>query len=239
MLESPFGSYQLQGEEPKPFEQAITPSELEKFVAEHRELLQAIRLPNITEVPETCFRRCSALKSVDMPMVETIGDEAFSQCVALTTVSFLRVETIGVGAFFNCAALISVDMPKVIRIAGGAFSQCVALTSVDMPLVTMIGDDAFLGCSELRSVVMSQDMLDKHHATLSRESNSSANFTMPDGTQYAPKSQVAEILGTESRVKPSQALACAPAPMVPVDGGTDDETVGHPKDSEKGTCLVG
>ena len=116
-------------------------------------------IPNsVTEIGESAFEGCSALKSITIPnSVTEIGGEAFKGCSSLESITIPNsVTEIGEYAFEGCSSLVSIAIPNgVTEIGGSAFEGCSSLESITIPnSVTEIVYETFKGCSSLESITI-------------------------------------------------------------------------------------
>lgn len=119
---------------------------------------------NISEIKESDFRDCQALKGINLPnSLTSIGKHAFDCCYSLASVTIPNnVTTIDEYAFHDCSGLTSVTIPNnVTSIDNYAFFDCYGLTGVTIPnSVTSIGIQAFYHCSGLTSVTFGNNLED-------------------------------------------------------------------------------
>ncbi len=103
----------------------------------------------VTTIGESCFQKCSALKSITIPdSVKTISNFAFFECNNLKYLEIPKgVTTIENSAFFTCANLERVVILNgVTDIERNAFSSCQKLSYINIPnSVKNIGKWAFYG----------------------------------------------------------------------------------------------
>ena len=116
---------------------------------------------SVTEIGNSAFYRCSALKTLTMPEgLVTIGNKAFNDCDKLTEITIPdSVTTIGDFAFLDCTSLASLSLGGgVATIGTGAFSHCYQIESFEIPdSVTSIGDHAFGGFVRLQAYSVDPD----------------------------------------------------------------------------------
>ena len=118
--------------------------------------LESVDMGNVTTIPASTFRGCTALKNVKgSKTIEVIGNQAFEGDASLENFEFgpaLRV--LGVSAFAS-TGLTSIDMEESNRlneISDQAFANS-QLTAVSLPEnMTAVGDGAFFGNSNLNGL---------------------------------------------------------------------------------------
>ena len=86
-----------------------------------------------SEVPESSFLRCNALKSLYIPdTISNVKKNAFNQCQRLTSVTIGPGKRISFASntFFNCKALtnLTVETTDYIYFGGGIWAACLSLT---------------------------------------------------------------------------------------------------------------
>ena len=107
--------------------------------------------PNVVELGNSVFNRCSRLKTVNIS-VSVIPYETFAHCKALTNYDFTGVESIGERAFGWCEGLTTtLELANVKSIGEGAFISC-SFTSVNLTGVETIGNSAFGSNRYLKTV---------------------------------------------------------------------------------------
>ena len=119
-------------------------------------VVKADELPSsVTSIADYAFRE-TAIETLKMPNVSNIGEYAFYKCTALTSVTMPKVTSIGGKAFSDDSALKNVTFPSGLTSIGNhAFDSCEGLTSITLPgSVTTIGANAFFGCKALTSVII-------------------------------------------------------------------------------------
>ena len=106
----------------------------------------------LTEIPDSAFAGCTALKTVTLPSTCTsIGANAFAGCSALTTVTAAGVTIVGHDAFRACSALTA--FPPTVTAAGAFSFAQTGVVSVDLSFVSA-GAGAFAGCTNLVSATV-------------------------------------------------------------------------------------
>ena len=115
--------------------------------------LSSIVFPNSVTKMETCFYKCSNLKSVTLSDgIKILDASMFYGCTKLETVHLPKnLEEIRSCAFENCTSLVSIDLPSTLLfIGGGAFLNCSSLSDITLPNgLLAIGEGAFKGCTSL------------------------------------------------------------------------------------------
>ena len=129
----------------------------------------------VTEIKNSCFLGCSALKEIILPETITIiRQNAFDGCVALNEIDIpSSVTQISSSAFKGCTGLTSVNIsedgeslviqgsygsydPSVATNGGGAFMDCTSLEELTIPArVIELGTWTFAGCTKLDVVIES------------------------------------------------------------------------------------
>ena len=126
------------------------------------DLLTVFLPDSITEIGDSAFNGCVALKRVNLPKsLISIGKSAFYDCFALTSLIVPdSVQSIGSSAFYGCEALSSLYFGEgVTEIGGSAFAFCYALESVTVPAsVLSIGSSAFYSCKKLVSLTLADGL---------------------------------------------------------------------------------
>lgn len=109
--------------------------------------LEKVTLHGMTEIPQSFFKGCSALREVEADSVITaIGDSAFENCKALEKMSSGEgLRHIGERAFYGCTSLEAIpSTDSVETIAEYAFSDCESLKSISLSEdIISVGDYAF------------------------------------------------------------------------------------------------
>ena len=114
--------------------------------------LASVKTEGVNEIPNNCFKNCTALKSYDFSNMQnySIGTSAF----AGSGLTSLKIEgtaqKIGNNAFNGCNSLTKADVDAV-TIGSSAFQNCTSLDTVDL-FVETIGSNAFSGCVALGTV---------------------------------------------------------------------------------------
>ena len=113
-------------------------------------------IDNVTEIAESAFDGCQALKYVKLPAgISKISQFAFQFCSSLSSIEIPdNVTEIENSAFFHCSNLTDVTLSENLKTIGAnAFSSCEKLESITIPKnVTEIHSWAFNGCSGLQTV---------------------------------------------------------------------------------------
>ncbi len=85
--------------------------------------LTEIELPVLRTLGVKCFSK-TGLKNVKLDNLHEIGEYCFRSAKNLETVSLRDLESVPLGCFSYCSKLRSVDLPKVKRISKSAFESC-------------------------------------------------------------------------------------------------------------------
>jgi hypothetical protein len=111
----------------------IPKGQIETGNYEENATVEKVVIPNGTELSDSAFKKCTALKSVSLPKtLKRVPYYAFYACNQLKTIEIPdTVESIGESAFSNCSALQSVIMGTNVKSFDKyAFAFCVALTTI-------------------------------------------------------------------------------------------------------------
>lgn len=109
-----------------------------------------LHIANLTALPSSALKDCTAITRLSMPAMESIGSYAISGCSSLETLYSTNLEYIGGYGFSGCSSLLSITAPNLYMVGDGAFSGC-GLGMFSCDNVVNIGDDAFNGCSSMTS----------------------------------------------------------------------------------------
>ncbi len=135
----------------------------------------SVKIPNgVTEIQQTAFYRCTALREVQLPdTIKFIRQYAFQGDTALEKIDLSsNVEVIGASAFEGCTRLNDfgdgvgtaenpLRLNSCYAIGERAFYGCTALTAIDLTHLRNTGESAFMNCSNLSEVVFDEDGLTK------------------------------------------------------------------------------
>lgn len=90
---------------------------------------------NVKAIENSAFAECKSLKYMYFPNVEEIGEYSFSRCTSLSEVVFHKGFTyVGSAAFSNCTSLQNVTLPVGTKtISYSAFENCKSLRHIDFP----------------------------------------------------------------------------------------------------------
>ena len=135
----------------------------EEFVIENGTLLKYngnggnVQIPShVTNIGDSSFRGCKALKSITMPdTLTSIGRWAFSGCENLDFVTLSsNLVSIDDFAFYNCCALNKIVLPNTLTAIGEhVFSGCSGFTTIDIPSsVVKISGCSFGGCGNIKDI---------------------------------------------------------------------------------------
>lgn len=120
-----------------------------------------IEFPQVTNIPESCFRDCTNLKKVDFKDCTSIQSFAFANCWELEIVSIPKLEKMTKDStssdgkhFFNCSNLINITFSSLKAIGGlESFSMCTSLETVEIDLkANVIPAKCFFGCINLLKI---------------------------------------------------------------------------------------
>ncbi len=122
--------------------------------------LVSVVAPNVTELGESCFGDCYALKEFKAENLEVVGAYAFApysenatQGASFESFYAPKLAVIGEGAFNACVYLKSIDLSNVREMGFGAFYMCLSLESVTLTeTLAELPDYAFFGCEKLSGV---------------------------------------------------------------------------------------
>ena len=90
--------------------QSVTSTTLETAAFDACSGLQTVNMPNVSEVPQSCFFSCSSLNSINAPLITSIGKQGFYGCSSLKSLVFPYIETIGDKAFGRTRNLTTLDL---------------------------------------------------------------------------------------------------------------------------------
>ena len=124
---------------------------------ECEQLKTAVIGTGLSEIPESCFERCTALKKVTMSNnVTTIGMRAFNDCSALSDITLpSSLHEIADGAFSRCLSITGVTLPASLTMIGRDAFDNTGLTSITIPdTVTYIDEGAFRCCQQLTTATL-------------------------------------------------------------------------------------
>lgn len=115
--------------------------------------LNAVNLPDATEIGENAFRGCEKLKTVSASQCVTVKQSAFSNAIkqSYPTIVMPKVTTIEENAF-NGSGVVSITLPEAATLGNSAFSGCTSLTRVFLPKATTLGKNVFDSCTTLWKV---------------------------------------------------------------------------------------
>ena len=107
---------------------------------------------SLTEIPDSAFVGCTALKTVTLPSTCTsIGPGAFAGCTALATFTGNGVTAVSHDAFRGCTSLAAAAGAD--EIGSYAYSQS-GVASADVSSATTLGEGVFAGCESLTSATV-------------------------------------------------------------------------------------
>lgn len=111
--------------------------------------LEKVTLRGMTEIPQSFFEGCSALREVESDgIITAIGNKSFKNCNALKKISFGEgLRHIGKDAFNGCTSLESIPLTdSAEKIEDYAFYNCTALKSISLSEnIISVGNYAFSG----------------------------------------------------------------------------------------------
>lgn len=139
---------------------------------------------SVRTIGSFAFRGCKNLMLVNMNGVTEIGESAFEQCTALRTVRLPDVlKTIRARAFYRCESLLSITVPaSVTTFEGSAFAYCHQLRVANvMANISALPYWTFYGCYELETV-----RLHKNISNLGKDSLNGTKVETPEHTDKAP-----------------------------------------------------
>ena len=117
----------------------------------------------ITELPDSIFESCKALKSVTLPStLERIGSSTFWGCSQLTDLTIPgNVVEIGESAFYDTGLRHVTVEEGITELVDGMFESCKYLETVTLPsTLEKIGASAFWGCSKLTELTIPETVKD-------------------------------------------------------------------------------
>lgn len=111
--------------------------------------LKAVELANpLTDVPQSMFLSCYALKKIDLSKVVTVGQYAFEYS-GLEKVDMPLCTDIGQSGFNSCLALKKISAPLCTTVGSSAFYQDYSLISAEFADGCTFDANAFLNCFSL------------------------------------------------------------------------------------------
>lgn len=76
--------------------------------------INSINFPDLLQIENSAFARCSLLTTIDLPKVKTIGENAFQFCSGLSTVNGLsNITSIPKNCFHTCRSLKTISLPNL------------------------------------------------------------------------------------------------------------------------------
>lgn len=130
--------------------------------------LKTVSAKNAVRISRLGFSGCGSLTDIDLgSQLTEIGESAFQNCVALKLTLPATVTNIGGSAFENCTSLANLVFPEGLTTIGDyAFTGCTSITNVELPnTVTYLGQSAFAGCTSLKSVRLGNQVAAIHSRT--------------------------------------------------------------------------
>lgn len=151
------------------FDELYELSNIEKFAFSGCTSLRNLYLSDtkLEVINEDCFSNCQQLSAIELPNVREIKDHAFYKCSLGYVNEFpMRLENIGESAFFGLQSSLMTTLrlsSSIKTIGDKAFAECSFLKEVDLSLSTnleKIGDKAFYRCLRLTTFKLNSDILD-------------------------------------------------------------------------------
>lgn len=143
--------------------------------------LTKVVLPDfVTNIPNSAFNGCYALREVVCPSLAYVGNYAFNNCRNLESIDLSNVYFIGNNAFSSCNALTEVNTTDALSYIGTYAFRETGITRFDVPeKVTNLTDYVFYGCSALAEVSLPSSLVNIGAYTFASTAISGIN--VPEG----------------------------------------------------------
>ncbi len=115
-----------------------------------------IKIYNVTELGDYCFRNCDIV-SISLPnTVTSIGERCFQGCTMLESLSLPNgIAQLPTYCFYGCSSLTSINIPSTVTSIGSACFRYTGLGSVTLPNgVTTLEQACFADCTSLTSITL-------------------------------------------------------------------------------------
>lgn len=99
-------------------------TQLGQYAFYKNNIIQSVKLPNVTAVPNYAFQDCTELVTADLSGMMSVGQYGFSGCSKLENIDLTNVTTLSNYAFQNCSSLKQVNLPDVGSIPRSCFTGC-------------------------------------------------------------------------------------------------------------------
>lgn len=143
--------------------------------------LTKVVLPDfVTNIPNSAFNGCYALREVVCPSLAYVSNYAFNNCRNLESIDLSNVYYIGQYAFSYCNALTEVNTTDALSYIGSYAFRETGITRFDVPeKVTNLTDYVFYGCSALAEVSLPSSLVNIGAYTFASTAISGIN--VPEG----------------------------------------------------------
>lgn len=116
--------------------------------------INSINFPDLLQIGNSAFARCSLLTTIDLPKVKTIGENAFQFCSRLSTVKGLsNITSIPKYCFHTCSSLKTINLPNLKTIgAYGFYNSGLKEFIAPESFNGIVNDYAFELCNSLEKI---------------------------------------------------------------------------------------